>query len=151
MTADGHSKGGATAVVPFSRTTRPLVIAPAGALFVTGCFMVAQKNVGPYLPIVLLLVVPFVYLVELVFVVPILWLWPRSRRPSVAIGAVWGAAAAWGFVLLLAVGAWYDPGEAFPQRFRVVPSTWAGWQDLGLLLLPGIASGVLFAYLSRKN
>jgi hypothetical protein len=145
----GRSEPGAT--IPFSQTIRPLVIAPAAALAVLGCYIVLLQHVGSYLFIVLLITAPFVYAVEVVFVVPILWFWPASRRPGFAIGAMWGAAAAWGFALLLQAGAWYQPGGAFPPQFRVVPSTWREWQGLADLTMPGIASGVLFAYLSRKN
>jgi hypothetical protein len=140
------------AAVPLRNLLRPLVIAPAGACAVIGCFLIVEKNVGPYLPIVLLILAPFVYAAELVFVIPILLLWPASRRPSYTVGAAWGAAAAWGFAILLQAGAWYDPGGvAFPPRFRIVPSTWREWQGLTGLMMPGAAFGVLFAYFSRKN
>jgi hypothetical protein len=139
MAASGQATDDQADALPLRQTLRPLALAPAGALFVTGCFMVAQQNVGLYLPLVLLLVAPFVYVVELVFVVPILWLWPASRRPTFTIGAAWGAAAALGFGLALQAGMWS------------VPATWRDWQRLAVLVMPGIASGVLFAYLSRRN
>jgi hypothetical protein len=149
--ADGHSKGGAVAAVPFSRTIRPLVISPAAALAVLGGYLILLKEVGPEFLMVLLICTPFVYAVEVLFVVPILWLWPASRRPSFAFGAIWGAAAAWGFWLLFTTAAWYEPGGvAFPPQYHAVPATWPEWRGLALLMIPGIASGVLFAYLSLK-
>jgi hypothetical protein len=56
--------------------------------------MVVVKHVGPYLFIMLLIAAPFAYAAEILFVMPPLWLWPTSRRPSFAMGAVWGALAA---------------------------------------------------------
>jgi hypothetical protein len=139
--------------VPFSQTIRPLVIAPAAALAVLGCYMVLIKNIGPYLLIMLLITAPFVYAAEVVFVVPLLWLLPALRRPSFVVGAVWGAAATLGFVSVLAIAAWHSRQPAWiaaPYR-GFVPWTLRQWEDVGLTCLPGVASGLLFAHLTRKN
>ena len=131
--------------LPFRDTIRPLVIAPAAALTVLGAYMVLVKHVGPYLFIMLLIAAPFAYAAEILFVMPLLWLWPAMRRPSFAVGAVWGALAAWGFLLML------ETTARFPPRFSTLPSTWRQRQDFGLFCLPGVASGLLFAYLTRKD
>jgi hypothetical protein len=131
--------------LPFRDTIRPLVIAPAAALTVLGCSMVLVQSVGPYLFIMLLIAAPFVYAAEILFVMPLLWLWPASRRPSFAVGALWGALAAWGFLLML------ETMASFPPRLSTLPSTWRQWQDFGSFCLPGVASGLLFAYLTRKD
>lgn len=144
MTADGRPQADAVTALPFRQTIRPLVIAPVGAVAVIGVFVVLEQSVGLYLPIVLLLTAPFVYAAETIFVLPLIVLWPKSRRPNVAIGAMWGAAVAWVFVLVLQTAGWV------PARVVALPSTWREWQEVGRLCLPGVASGVLFAYLSRK-
>jgi hypothetical protein len=144
MTADGRAKADVVTALPFRQTIRPLVMAPAGALAVIGILTILEQNVGPYLPIALLLTAPFVYAAETIFVLPLIVLWPKSRRPNLAIGAIWGASVAWAFVLVLQAVGWV------PARVVALPSTWREWQEVGRLCLPGIASGVLFAYLSRK-
>jgi hypothetical protein len=131
--------------LPFRETIQPLLIAPVAALVVLGGYMVLVKHVGPYLFIMLLIAAPFVYAAEILFVMPLLWLWPASRRPSFAVGALWGALAAWGFLLVL------ETMASFPPRLSTLPSTWRQRQDFGLFCLPGVASGLLFAYLTRKD
>jgi len=115
--------------LPFRETIQPLLIAPVAALVVLGGYMVLVKHVGPYLFIMLLIAAPFVYAAEILFVMPLLWLWPASRRPSFAVGAM----------------------ASFPPRLSTLPSTWRQRQDFGLFCLPGVASGLLFAYLTRKD
>jgi len=131
--------------LPFRDTIRPLAIAPVAALTVLGGYMVLVQHVGPYLFIMLLIAAPFVYAAEILFVMPLLWLWPALRRPSFTVAAAWGALAAWGFILALQTTAF------FPPRFSTLPSTWRQWQDFGLFCPPGVASGLLFAYLTRKD
>jgi hypothetical protein len=145
VTTRGRSKPDAAVTSPFRDMIRPLVIAPLAALTVLGGYMVLVKHVGPYLLIMLLIAAPFVYAAEILFVMPLLWLWPVLHRPSFAVGAAWGALAAWGFLLVL------ETTASFPPRFATLPSTWRQWQDFGLLCLPGVASGLLFSYLTRRN
>src|SRR5215510_7243221 len=123
--------------LPFRDTIRPLVIAPAAALTVLGGYMVFVKHVGPYLFVMLLIAAPFVYAAEILFVMPLLWLWPASRRPSFAVGALWGALAAWGFLLTL------ETMASFPPRLSTLPSTWRQWQELRLVLPAGCGFGTL--------
>jgi hypothetical protein len=150
MTAEGQANADSRVAVPFRQTLRPLVIAPAGALAVIACFFV--QNAGPSVVIILLVATPIVYGIELVFVVPILWLWPASRRPRLAVGALWGAAASWGFLLLLVAAAWYEPAPSSQPLLHVTPEvTLRQLRGLAALMAPGIASGVLFSYVSRKH
>lgn len=121
--------------ISFTRTVRPLLVAPAASVVVQFVFMAIFQRLPP-------LILPFAILVTwtwafslaaaAVFVVPVLVLVPRLRRPPVWIAAVWGALAAWAC------------GIGIGVLFGSSSIAWAG------LAMAGASSGVLYALLVRR-
>lgn len=127
------------AEISFTRTVRPLLVAPAASVVVQFVFMAIFQRLPP-------LVLPFAMIVTwtwafslaaaILFVVPVLALVPRLRRPPLWVAAVWGAMAAWAFTALLVPG------------MRVMTtSSWTAW---GGFAVAGAASGLFYALLVRR-
>ena len=96
----------------------------------------------------LLLTAPFAYGTAAAFVLPILAVWPASRRPPYPVAATWGAAAGGGMLVVIGVlgvslGASQDPlGDLLLLNpYALV------WTQL----VPGAVSGVVYAWFVRRG
>jgi hypothetical protein len=130
---------GQTGEIRFQRTIWPLVAAPGGAVIVMAAFdAVSRGSVRPGLEF--LIVMAFMWAISLaaaaMFVLPILALVPRVRRPSLGVAAIWGAGAALAFWALF---------------FGQPVVTTASPQAVGALAAAGAASGILYAVLVRRG
>lgn len=79
--------------MPLRDTLLPLVLAPFGAVLVLSVSRSVPPS-GSYLAIVFLFGYAFALGAAVVLVLPVLALFPRLRRPSLWIAAVWGASVA---------------------------------------------------------
>jgi hypothetical protein len=133
-------------VVAFSQTLKPLVIGTlAAAAIVTGLTMgnIARGEfprafmIAPFLA---LRIAPFCCGAAVLFVVPILAIWPALRRPPYPVAAIWGVLAACAALILLA-----------SVSGQPIVVEW--WVAL-LAFLPfgaaGAVSGLLYAYVVRR-
>ena len=154
-------------IVPFTKTIRPIVLAPLAGLAVLTFVMllVAQASRLPPRPalgprpdgpsiimlaaFMALWIAPFCYGAAALFVLPALVIWPRLRRPSYAVAAVSGASAATAAVVLLGWIATPRPnrsatlGQIFQEPGAV--------RTLAVLWGASGASGLLYAQLIRRS
>jgi hypothetical protein len=135
-------------VVGFSQTLKPLALGTlAGVAVLTGLLM--MENLGRHdfpqafviAPFLALRIAPFCYGGAVLFVVPILAVWPAMRRPTYAVAAIWGVLAARAALALLT---WVSG-----QRIRV--EWWAELQAVWPFAAAGAASGLLYAYIVRRR
>jgi hypothetical protein len=133
-------------VIAFRQTIGPLTIAPLAAVAMLTWVTLRQAGsnwliIAPYLA---LRIAPLCYGAAVLFVLPILAVWPALRRPSYLVASIWGILSAWAATVLLAAFL----GVSF--RFRQV----LRWESLlGLLAYGaiGAASGLFYASLVRQR
>src|SRR5215510_9362326 len=80
------------------KTIASLLVAPLGAMVEVGVLSIVKggDNSRPQGLVIILLITALVcYASELLFVVPLMVVWPRLRQPSVLFAAVWGVLVAW--------------------------------------------------------
>ena len=117
----------------FRDTVRPLLLAPlAGVGFIVFMELTRLRTNALIMGLVS---APFCYAAELLFVVPVMWLWPASRRPGFLTAAIWGALTA------LAASAFVMPSLRELGR----PVVFFGFGFAGAL------SGLLYAQLVRHS
>jgi hypothetical protein len=126
--------------IPFHQTVVPLLLAPIGAMIVVGPLALIGPDASAVL-IYLLITALVCYGIEILFVVPVLLLWPRMRQPPLWVGALWGVSVGWCVLALVYVASPPRSPEAF-------------WLRLFPLLgfsLPGLLSGVVYSLASRRQ
>ena len=106
--------------VPFTRALGALAATPlVGSVILSLTFL---PRVGSAFSILVLYIAPFAYATAAAFVLPILVLWPPSRRPSYVLAAVWGALAACGAWFVLA--SQQAGGMSMPRPAAIGRSLW---------------------------
>jgi hypothetical protein len=152
-------------VVPFTETIQSLALAPLAGLAVLTFAMLMQAGTSqlPHGPAVLspglqphivflapwlaLYIAPFCYGAAVLFVLPVLIMWPRLRRPSYAVAAVWGAFAAWAAVAVLSWLQNLRPSVGQILRQMLMPPV----EPAALFGGAGAVSGVVYARLARRR
>jgi hypothetical protein len=135
--------------MPFPQTIPALLIAPLGAIAaLTGQILIdgrADPAIWIYWPFVALVC----YVVEALFVVPFLLLWPQLRRPTPALGAAWGVLVSWCFFASLTLLPTTGPGpsSAPPGRFSWPPH----WHGIAFFSVCGLLSGLVYSLASRAS
>jgi len=138
--------------MPLMQTIRPLLLAPLGAIVVftlvtlPQALSISRGSPGGDLAMTLLVYWFFTALVcyaaELLFVVPVLVLWPASRQPSIIVGATWGLFVSCCVVALVTFVLPPSPtGGAF----------WLARNRVAMLALGacGLVSGLAYSVMSR--
>lgn len=124
--------------IPFRQTVGPLVIASWASVLVQIMYAVLFQTIRP-LGVGFLIVVLWSWGLSLaagvLFVIPILALVPRLRKPSLWVAAIWGAVVSWLF-----------SGVVF-RRVYVMSS------PIALIGIgsAGAAAGLLYAVLVKRN
>jgi hypothetical protein len=77
--------------VTLSSVWPALVVAPMVATVLLTLLQNVRVEVFPWLA---LAIAPFCYATELIFVVPVMLVWPHARRPAFLVAVLWGAIAA---------------------------------------------------------
>ena len=127
--------------VPFTRALGALAVTPlVGSVILAITFL---PRVGSAFSIMVLYIAPFAYATAAAFVLPILMVWPPSRRPSYVLAAVWGALAACGawFVLASQQAGGFEMSMPRPVAIGLI---WSG-------AMPGVVSGMFYAWLVRRG
>jgi hypothetical protein len=137
--ASGLSQG--SHVVAFSQTIKPLALAPSAGLAVLTS--VTLRHGGPHMlfvaPYLAWRIAPFCYGAAVLFVLPILAIWPVIRRPSYLVAAIWGVFSAWAAVALFA----WSSGQSLRGTVH--------WETLLVFGAAGTASGLLYAVVVRHG
>jgi hypothetical protein len=102
--ADMLSANGITAMLRFRDTLVPLAIAPLTGLIAILIFL-AWNIPAREILFVALLLSAYVYGTVGVFALPILIFWPRTRRPSLVVGTLWGIAGVAGAYVAVVIAA----------------------------------------------
>ena len=115
--------------VTLGQSIRSLIVAPLAGLAILSAPYITRA--GGAFPFLLLYLAPFAYGAAVVFVLPIVVAWPRSRGPSYPIAVVWGALSSYlAAVLIFPSGA---------LRLAVLTG----------FAVPGAISGVVYSWLVR--
>jgi hypothetical protein len=128
--------------IAFSQTIKPLALAPiAGLVILTGFTL---RNSGMHgltlAPFLALRIAPFCYGAAVLFVVPILAIWPAMRMPTYSVAAIWGIFSGGAAILLLM---W-----VLRQSARI------NWETVWAMVPFSAAravSGLFYAYLMRRR
>ena len=124
--------------MPFRDIVRPLLIAPAASIAVEILFIALfQQELASGLPFLILVWWVLSLAAASLFVLPMLLMVPRLRRPPMWLATIWGAITAWIFATLFAPG--------IDVMTTVSPTTWGG------IGVAGAASGLLYAFLVRRR
>jgi hypothetical protein len=114
-------------MIPLRATIGPLFSAPIASLPMIAILQTFQLRSLEGL-VYGVIAIPFVYAVVLLFVLPILWLVPRSRVPTFGAAALWGALTALVPFAILAI-----PNNPFLGTWRATlgatlgATLWAVW------------------------
>ena len=133
--------------VSFVQSLRALALAALASIGVISLF---ARSAGPVAILYMALwTAPFVLGAVAAFVVPILAVWPASRRPSYLVAAVWGDLAAWCAIAWLSC---YSPPDSHRglSIWKVIASE-VGFRPLLFPGLLGAAAGLLYAWLVRRS
>ncbi len=139
----------------FVQTIRPLLVAPVGAIVILTLVTIPQAismnspGAPPaywafLFPVYWLFTALVCYASEVLFVVPVLILWPASRQPSVLLGAIWGVFVS---CCVVAVATFVLPGVGPTSE----GSFWLVRNRGAVLFLGacGLATGVAYSLMSR--
>lgn len=111
--------------------TWPLLLSPiAGAAVVVAFLRAGRDTVEAFI-----IVLPFSYAAMIVFVLPVMIVWPRARNPGYPISILWGSLAAFGVLAFLE-----------PRLFF-----WSSWRGWGALCLAGAVAGTAYVALVRRR
>lgn len=120
----------------FSDTILPLILAPAGTAIAFWTFELFGQRF-PSRGLLLLIITYWIWILaiaaKILFVLPVMILVPRMRRPRLVWAGIWGAAVARAFMNLV----------------------FAPWSRIGISWLPlalwGAAGGMLCSVLARRS
>jgi hypothetical protein len=116
-----------------------LAVAPwPGIALLTVTFLSAGSvQAVPWLAV--LMIAPYAYATAAVLVLPVLLVWPATRRPGYVLAAIWGACAAW------------TPPLAFAAQQHALAEVWSGGLVAPLVFgAAGALSGLTYAWLVRR-
>jgi hypothetical protein len=121
-----------------SQTIKPLALAPIAGLVILTGFMLRNSGMHALTlaPFLALRIAPFCYGAAVLFVVPILAIWPAMRMPTYSVAAIWGIFSASAAILLFT----WVLRESARINWEVVPFSAAG-----------AVSGLFYAYLMRRR
>jgi hypothetical protein len=129
----------------FQETIPALLIAPLGAIALVTAQLVWSGKANAFIWIYWLITVLVCYVSELLFVIPVLVLWPRLRQPPPLVGAAWGVLVIWCSMAAVA----FLPGPPNP-----LPRTDFGWSnllDLAYFSMFGLLSGLVYWFASSRS
>jgi len=135
----------------FQRTIGSLLVAPLGAMVEVGVLSIVKggDSSRPQSMVVILLITALVcYASELLFVVPLMVVWPRLRQPSTLLAAVWGVLVAWCVWSLLLGAAFLCPGPNPVARSVSLVRVAAALASIGSV---GLLSGLVYSVAARVN
>ena len=104
-----------------------------------------QPSTVLLVPYLALWIAPFCYGATVLFALPVLIMWPASRRPTYPVAVAWGTVAAWA---AFAVVSWGDNLRPTVGQILTEMLNMAG---LALYGGAGAATGLVYARLSRRR
>ena len=128
----------------FQDTIPALLIAPVGAMMVVTAQLLWSGMANPYIWIYWLFTALVCYAAEALFVVPLLVLWPRLRRPTSLVGAVWGVLVTW--CTMAAVSFLPGPQNSLPRT----DFHWSTLLGIGYFSMCGLLSGLVYSFASVR-
>ena len=131
---------GDVAPLRFHQTLLPLLIAPLGAMVVYALSAATFSNVSEYFPVQILLFGVGALVAGCIFVLPIMAVVSKFRRPPAWLAALWGLLVAWCAVAVIGLTSPIPNLTALRRVEVAVPCGFAG-----------AAAGLVYALLAHRS